>query len=128
MESNLADLIIDDNDIFLAQMNDRGLSTICSHNKSIKGIVTEIGERGIKKKQIAVNMNLKLKLQDKRLDFLGLKLIQQLGFSFPGVGFLALSFLDYDYVVISSSLAKAILECENVVYMNYVEFLGEIAN
>jgi hypothetical protein len=118
-------LIIDDNLNFLTHISKYVLFSICSFDKSINEIVNEINLKKKEIKQIIVNINLKQVHEHKRLDFSGLKLIQQLGFIFPNVKFVALSFLNYNSVLNSSCFAKTILDCKEVTFKNYIEFIKE---
>lgn len=118
---------MDDNNNFLNSLTNLGLGaiTICAADKCEISIIDFIKKLTTKNLKIIVNISLKYTSKDKRLDFKGLKLIQQLGFIFTDVRFIAFSFLDYNYVLNSSSFAKTILECEEVTFKNYIEFIKE---
>lgn len=115
-------LIIDDNNDILPLLSRKGFQTFCAKGKNLFEIIIEISNNFSSADKIYINLSLVLNDSNKRLDYLGIILMQRLMFEFNAGSWILLSFENAESIRKKHN-AQVLSKLQNVEIQDYITFL-----
>jgi len=102
------------------------LKTFCAKGKNLSVIIGEICNNFSSVEKIYINLSLVLNDSSKRLDYLGIILMQRLMFEFNADSWILLSFENAESIRKKHN-AQVLSKLQNVKIQDYITFLKEAA-
>jgi len=119
-------LLIDSDLEFLKQLSQKGLQAFCAKGENLSEIVSEISNNFSSVEKIYVNLSLVLNDSNKRLDYLGIILMQRLMFECNADSWVLLSFEKAESIRKKHN-AQILSKLQNIEIVDYITFLKEAA-